>query len=510
MNLLKSFISISFFTLISKIFGFFRDIIIARFFGAGIETDSFFIAFKFPNFLRNIFAEGAFSHSCIPILMEYKTKKKNTEIKEFISYVSGLLIFILMIISLFGIIFASNIIYILLPGFIKQKDKFILTVDLFKIVFPYILLISLATLYNLILNTWNNFLVSSCTPLLFNLVIILSILILSQYCSPSIFALAIGVIIGGLVQILYQIPFLKKINKFIIPKISISNSSIVKLVRSMKSGIIIICIGQINVIFNIFLSSFLSSGSISWIYYADRLIELPIGILAVALSTVLFPNFSKSFLTGNKKEFQKLLDWGLRICFLFAFPFGIIMSLLAKPLIFSFFQYKNFTNHDAIMTEKVLIFYSIGLLGFMINKIFIPVFYSIKEIKTLTIITILSCFFTQIMNLIFIKFFYHSGLALSSSLNAYFYSFMLYFQLKKKNIFFPLPGWNKFILKLGIALAIMITTLTILLHFFPFVVESSMIIRIMQLIFFIFMGSFSYYLMLFFLGFKLNSIFLKN
>ncbi|BGI50835.1 MAG: murein biosynthesis integral membrane protein MurJ [Arsenophonus endosymbiont of Ceratovacuna japonica] len=504
MNLLKSLVSISFITMFSRILGFIRDLIIASFFGIGAETDSFFIAFRLPNLLRRIFAEGAFSQAFIPILVEYKNNKCDRDTRIFISYISGLLILILTIITLIGILVAPWIIYIIAPGFIYASDNINLTFYLLRITFPYILFISLASLSSAILNLWNYFFIPAFTPTLLNISMIISVLLLSQYCQPSIIALAWGVFIGGILQLLYQLPFLYKIGMLVLPVISFYNKGIYKVIKLIIPALIGVSVSQISLIINTIFSSFLQSGSVSWMYYADRLMEFPIGVLGVALSTILLPALTKSFSIGNYKRYQFLIDWGLRLCFLLALPCAIILGILSEPLIISLFQYGNFTAYDVLMTKNALIAYSIGLIGFIIIKVLAPGFYSRKDTKTPVKIAIITLILTQLMNLIFIKSLKHTGLALSISLAACFNALMLYWKLRCKKIFIPLPGWRKFFLKLITSLTTMIIVLLLILNFMPIWDQGNMLMRIIRLLLVLFAGLITYFTTLFFFGFRLH------
>ncbi|MFP3029575.1 MAG: murein biosynthesis integral membrane protein MurJ [Arsenophonus sp.] len=504
MNLLKSLAAISSMTMFSRVLGFIRDAIIARFFGAGSATDAFFVAFRLPNLLRQIFAEGAFCQVFIPILAEYKNQQGDEATRAFIAYVSGLLTLILAIVTLAGILAAPWVIYIAAPGFNNIPDKFNLTVRLLRITFPYILLISLVSLAGAILNTWNRFSVPAFAPALLNITIIISVLLLAPYCEPPIIAIAYGVCAGGILQLLYQLPYLQKIGMLILPRISFNNSGVWRVVKLMGPAIIGVSVSQISSIINIIFASFLQSGSVSWMYYADRLMEFPSGVLGVALSTILLPYLAKSFSTGNYKEYQRLMDWGLRLCFLLTIPCAIGLAILAQPLTVSLFQYGNFTAYDALMTQWALIAYCVGLIGLIVIKVLAPGFYSRQDIKTPVKIAIVSLILTQLMNLAFIGPLKHAGLALSIGLAACFNALMLYWQLRRQAIFIPLAGWGKFLFKLIAALIVMVAILFLVLNFMPIWEYGNMLMRISRLLLVIFAGTISYFAALFIFGFRLS------
>ncbi|WGL94162.1 murein biosynthesis integral membrane protein MurJ [Arsenophonus nasoniae] len=504
MNLLKSLAAISSMTMFSRILGFIRDAIIARFFGAGMATDAFFVAFRLPNLLRRIFAEGAFSQAFVPILAEYKNQQGDEATRTFIAYVSGLLTLILAIVTLAGILAAPWIIYITAPGFTDTPDKFDLTVRLLRITFPYILLISLVSLGGAILNTWNRFSVPAFAPTLLNISMIMSVLLLAPYCEPPIIALAWGVFAGGILQLLYQLPYLKKIGMLVLPRISLCNSGVWRVMKLMGPAIIGVSVSQISLIINTIFASFLQSGSVSWMYYADRLMELPTGVLGVALGTILLPSLAKSFSTGDHQQYQRLMDWGLRLCFLLALPCAIALAILAQPLTVSLFQYGNFTGYDAVMTQRALIAYCVGLMGLIIVKVLAPGFYSRQDIKTPVKIAIITLILTQLMNLAFIGPLKHAGLALSIGLAACFNALMLYWQLRRQAIFIPLAGWGKFLVKLVAALMVMVAVLLLVLNFMPAWEQGNMLMRIMRLLLVVFAGAISYFAALFVFGFRLR------
>lgn len=491
-------------TMFSRILGFIRDAIIARFFGAGAATDAFFVAFRLPNLLRRIFAEGAFSQAFVPILAEYKNQQGDEATRTFIAYVSGLLTLILAFVTLAGILAAPWIIYITAPGFTDIPDKFDLTVRLLRITFPYILLISLVSLAGAILNTWNRFSVPAFAPTLLNISMIISVLLLAPYCEPPIIALGWGVFAGGILQLLYQLPYLQKIGMLVLPRISFRNSGVWRVLKLMGPAIIGVSVSQISLIINTIFASFLQSGSVSWMYYADRLMELPTGVLGVALGTILLPSLAKSFSTGDHKEYQRLMDWGLRLCFLLALPCAIALAILAEPLTVSLFQYGNFTAYDAVMTQRALIAYCVGLMGLIVVKVLAPGFYSRQDIKTPVKIAIITLILTQLMNLAFIGSLKHAGLALSIGLAACFNALMLYWQLRRQAIFSPLAGWGKFLLKLIVALIVMVAVLLLLLNFMPPWEQGNMLMRITRLLLVVFAGAMSYFAALFIFGFRLR------
>ncbi|WMY95178.1 MAG: murein biosynthesis integral membrane protein MurJ [Arsenophonus sp.] len=504
MNLLRTLASISSMTIFSRMLGFIRDAIIARFFGVGVETDAFVIAFRLPNLLRRIFAEGAFSQAFVPILAEYKDKKSDDVTRMFIANVAGFLTLILAMIVLIGISSTHWIIYLITPSVSEITNKFDLTLCLLKIIFPYIFFISLVSLTGAILNTWSFFAVPAFTPVLLNISMIIAVLFLAPYCKPPILALGWGILIGGILQLFYQLPFLKKINMLVLPCISFKNRDMWRVIKSMGPLVIAASISQISLIMNTMFASFLRAGSVSWIYYADRLMELPNGVLGVGLGTILLPALAKSVSIGDEKEYQRLINLGLKLCFLLALPCSIALAILAHPLTVSLFQYGNFTSYDSIMTQYTLIAYCSGLMGVIVVKVLAPGFYSRKDIKTPLRIAVITLILTQLMNFIFVDFLKHVGLALSLALSSCFHALMLYLELRRKKLFYPLAGWGKFLLKLMIALIVMIFVLLLILNFMPIWEQGNMLARIFRLFSVILITAISYFSTLFILGLRLR------
>lgn len=502
MNLLKSLAAVSSMTMLSRVLGFVRDAIIARFFGAGASADAFFVAFKLPNLLRRIFAEGAFSQAFVPILAEYKNQQGDEATRTFIAYIAGMLTLILALVTAGGIVAAPWIIYVTAPGFVDSADKYALTTSLLQVTFPYIFLISLASLAGAILNTWNRFSVPAFAPTLLNVSMIFFAVFLAPYFDPPIMALAWACLVGGVLQLVYQLPHLKKIGMLVLPKISFRNSGVWRVIRLMGPAILGVSVAQISLIINTIFASFLQSGSVSWMYYADRLMELPSGVLGVALGTILLPSLAKSFTSGNHVEYRRLMDWGLRLCFLLALPCAVALAILSEALTVSLFQYENFSAFDALMTQRALVAYCVGLMGMIVVKILAPGFYSRQNIKTPVKIAIATLILTQLMNLAFIGPLQHAGLALSIGLASCFNAGVLYWQLRKQDIFKPLAGWGKFLAKLVFGLAVMVAVLFGLLYLLPAWDQGGMLMRMLRLMLVVIVGATSYFIALYMTGFR--------
>ena len=504
MNLLKSLAAVSSMTMISRVLGFVRDTIVARMFGAGMATDAFFVAFKLPNLLRRIFAEGAFSQAFVPILAEYKTQKGEEATRTFIAYVSGLLTLVLALVTALGILAAPWVIWITAPGFADTPEKFDLTTALLRVTFPYILLISLASLAGAILNTWNRFSVPAFVPTLLNVSMIVFSLFLTPYFDPPVMALGWAVLAGGLAQLLYQLPHLKKIGMLVLPRLNLRDSGVWRVLKQMGPAILGVSVSQISLIINTIFASFLAAGSVSWMYYADRLMELPSGVLGVALGTILLPSLAKTYASDDRHEYSRLMDWGLRLCFLLVLPCALALALIAEPLTVSLFQYGKFSANDALMTQRALIAYAVGLLGIILVKVLAPGFYARQNIRTPVKIALFTLVSTQAMNLVFIGPLKHAGLALAISLAACLNAGLLYWQLRKHDLFEPQPGWAKFLGKLVLAVLVMSAVLLGLMHFMPAWDLGGMPLRLARLGVLVVAGVVAYFGMLALLGFRLR------
>lgn len=504
MNLLKSLATVSSMTLLSRVMGFIRDAIVARYFGAGMATDTFFVAFKLPNLLRRIFAEGAFSQAFVPILAEYKSRESAEATRIFVSNVAGLLTLVLAIVTLIGIISAPVLILLTAPGFTSPVEKFELSVRLLRITFPYIFLISLTSLAGALLNTWNKFSVPAFAPTLLNVSMIGFTLLASPYFRPPIVALAVGVVVGGVLQLLYQLPYLKQIGLFVWPKINLHSLGVWRVLKQMAPAILGVSVGQISLIINTIFASFLVSGSVSWMYYADRLMEFPSGVLGVALGTILLPSLSHCFTKNDRKQYSQLLDWGLRLCIILALPATVALGIISGPLICALFEYGKFTATDTLMTQYALIAYAVGLLGLILIKILASAFYSCQDIKTPVRIAITTLILTQIMNAIFIAPLHHAGLALSISLAACINAGLLYWQLRRKALFRPQPGWMMFLVKVVLSVLIMGVGLFITMHYLPIRLFASMPQRVALLFVLVGVGVISYFISLTVFGVRIK------
>ena len=461
MNLLKSLATISGLTLVSRILAFARDMLIARIFGAGMANDAYIIATRLPNLLRRLFAEGAFSQAFVPIFGEYKKQRGHEETQLLVDHVTTMLALILFAVTLIGIIAAPVIVYIGAPGFVHDAAKFDLTTQMLRITSPYIFFISLVAVAAGILNTYNKFWVPAFAPVLLNICLIGGALWLAPYFDQPIMGLAWAWFLAGFVQLAFQIPFLKKIG--MLPRIRFSwkDAGMRRVIRQMGPAVFGVSIAQISLIINTVIASFFVVGSVSWLYYADRLMEFPSGMLGAALGTILLPSLSKCNAGNDKAEYSKLLDWGLRLTIMLAVPSALALGMISVPLLSTLFQRGAFLAHDVLMTSHALIGYSVGLIGLILVKILAPGFYARQDIRTPVKIGIVTLIATQLMNVLFIYGLHlqHAGLALSIGVGACFNSAVLFYFLRKNDIYQPEPGWPIYFAKIGLAVAALGITL---------------------------------------------------
>jgi len=459
MNLLKALVTVSGMTLLSRILGFVRDFVIARSFGAGLATDAFFVAFKLPNLLRRLFAEGAFSQAFVPILGEYRNKRGEAETKRLVDHVATILFLVLLGVTLLGVAGAPLLVYISAPGFAADSGKFELTVALTRITFPYILFMSLVALAGGILNTWSRFALPAFTPVLLNVSFIVMALFAAPYFDPPVIALGVAVFLGGILQLALQLPSLSRLG--MLPRFSLDwrDEGVRRILRLMAPALLGVSVSQVSLLINTIFASFLGAGSVSWLYYADRLMEFPAGMLGVALGTILLPSLSRYHADDNHTEYSRLLDWGLRLTLLLAAPAALALALLSVPLIATLFLHGAFAADDLFRTREALVAYSFGLLGMILVKVLAPGFYARQDIRTPVRIALISLLATQAMNLAFVWPLRHAGLALAIGLAACLNALLLYRGLRRNGIYTPQAGWQAFYMKLLAALAVMATAL---------------------------------------------------
>jgi putative peptidoglycan lipid II flippase len=420
-NLLKAAASVSAMTLLSRITGFARDTLIAIFFGAGALTDAFFVAFRIPNLLRRMFAEGAFSQAFVPVLGEYRTRHGDEATRRLAGSVLGYLAFWLAIVTVAGIVAAPLLIYAIGSGFAKDAEKLGLATTMLRICFPYILFVSLVAFASGLLNTYGRFKGPAFTPVLLNLSFIGFIVVVAPRLQQPIMALAWAVFFGGLAQLLFQIPFLRHIGMLPRPRWDPKDEGVVRILKLMGPALLGVSVAQISLIINTNIATQLGDGPVSWLYYADRLMEFPSALLGVALGTILLPSLVKHHHDDAPEAYSHLLDWGLRLALVLTAPAAVALGLLALPLVATLFWHGDlFTRSDALMTRHALVAYAAGLAGIVLVKILAPGFYARQNVRTPVKVAIWTLAITQLLNLVFVPWLGHSGLALAISVGACF------------------------------------------------------------------------------------------
>ena len=455
MSLLKSIATVGSNTLVSRVLGLVRDIVFARVFGASAGTDAFFVAFKIPNFMRRLFAEGAFSQAFVPVLAEYRAQHDAAELKGFVDRVAGTLGGILLAVTVLGVLGAPLLVMLFAPGFIGAQDKFDLTVAMLRLTFPYLLFISLTALAGGILNTWKRFGVPAFTPVLLNLSLIGCALWLAPRMDQPIVALAWGVLIAGVAQLLFQLPFLRRLGLLPIPRFAPRDAGVRKIGRLMLPALFGVSVTQINLLIDTLIASFLVTGSVTWLYYSDRLVELPLGIFGIALSTVLLPNLSGHHANEDPESFSASLDWSLRWVFLVVTPAAVGLVTLAGPMLATLFHSAVFTGHDVAMASRSLIAYGVGLLGFSLIKVLAPGYYARQDTRSPVRIAVIAMLTNVTLNLILVFPLAHAGLALATSLAATLNAALLYRGLRRDGVYRPRPGWRVLLLRVALACGLM-------------------------------------------------------
>ncbi|EGQ8310693.1 murein biosynthesis integral membrane protein MurJ [Vibrio parahaemolyticus] len=450
-RLLKSGMIVSAMTLISRVLGLVRDVVVANLMGAGASADVFFFANKIPNFLRRLFAEGAFSQAFVPVLTENHAQGDMDKTRELIARAAGTLGVIVSIVTVLGVLGSGVVTALFGFGWFLDwmhggpaAEKFELASLMLKITFPYLWFITFVALSGAILNTLGKFAVSSFTPVFLNVMIILTAWFISPQMSQPEIGLAIGVFLGGLVQFLFQIPFLIKAGVMVKPKWGWRDPGVVKIRTLMIPALFGVSVSQINLLFDTFIASFLQTGSISWLYYSDRLLEFPLGLFGIAIATVILPALSRKHVDSQSEGFAHTMDWGVRMVTLLGIPAMLGLMALAKPMLMVLFMRGEFSPQDVHQASLSLLAYASGLLNFMLIKVLAPGYYSRQDTKTPVKYGIIAMVTNMVFNAIFAYFYGYVGLAIATALSAFVNMALLYrglhiagvYQITKRTVFF--------------------------------------------------------------------------
>ncbi len=460
MNLLKAAATVSGFTLLSRITGLVRETLIATMFGASALTDAFFVAFRLPNMLRRLFAEGAFSQAFVPMLTERKLQAEQGQHEAahaFVSRVATALTWALILVTIAGIVGAPFLVWAMAAGLDSPAEAAAILMT--RWMFPYILLISMVALAAGILNTWKQFAIPAFTPVLLNLAMIGSSLLLASRLDPPVLALAAGVIAGGVAQLALQLPALHRIG--MLPRLGLNplkafaDPDVRAIIVKMGPAVLAVSVAQISLVINTHIASRLAAGSVSWVSFGDRLMEFPTALLGVALGTVLLPSLARAGQRNDTQEYSRLLDWGLRLCVVLSVPGMVGLAFMAEPLTALLFHYGRFDAHDVAMTRQAVLAYSAGLLGLIAIKVLAPGFYARQDIRTPVKIALVVLAATQLLNLAFVPWLQHAGLALSISVAAWVNAALLLRGLLRNGTYRPEMGWIALTVKVLIAAAAM-------------------------------------------------------
>jgi putative peptidoglycan lipid II flippase len=512
-NLLHAAARISSLTMLSRVTGLARDLIIARYFGAGAEMDAFTVAFRIPNLLRRLFAEGAFAQAFVPIFAEVKLREGEQRTHGLLNHVASVLFWVLLGLSLLGVLAAPWIVTAIATGF-RHTLSFDLATLLTRWMFPYILFMSLVACFGGVLNAFGRFGVPAFTPVLLNVSMIALTLALGRRLEPPVLVLGLGVLLGGALQLAIQFPALLRIG--MVPRLSGLRASLVdptvrRILRQMLPAVFAVSVAQLSLIINTNIASHLSTGSNSWLYYADRLMELPTALLGVAVGTVLLPTLSKAHAAGDLDHYRKQLDWGLRLTCLLALPAALGLALLADGLIGALFQGGRFSAFDVQQSAAALRGYAVGLLGLIAVKILAPGFYARQDIRTPVRIGVGVLVCTQLANLALVPLLAHAALAWSIGLGALFNCALLLRGLARREIYRPGAEWRGFALRLGAALAGMALVLVAVRAALPYehAQDAGWSGRIAWICAAVGAGSLAYFALLWLVGFRLRDFALR-
>jgi putative peptidoglycan lipid II flippase len=481
----------------------------ARIFGINSGTDAFFVAFKIPNFMRRLFAEGAFSQAFVPVLSDYKEQGSKEALKLFIDRTAGTLALILFLVSVVGVIGAPILITLFAPGFIGEGKQYDLAVQMLRITFPYLFFISSVAFAGGILNSHGKFAIPAFTPVLLNICMIAAAIWLSPLMKDPIVALAWGVFAAGIGQLLFQFPALHHLGLLPNLKFGFKDPGVKKILKLMLPAIFGVSVTQINLLLDTLIASFLAAGSVSWLYYSDRLVEFPLGLFGIALATVILPSLSKNHAADNPVEFSKSLDWALRLVLIIGLPASVGLLMLAEPMLSTLFQYNEFSANDVILAGKSLMAYSIGLLGFILVKVLVPGFSSRKDMKTPVRFGIYAMLANMGLNIALVFPFAHAGLALATSLGAFFNASLLLTRLLKDKVYKPRNGWANFIVKIVFANEIMAFFIYLCVDNKQWF-EWSAFDRSFNLALWIFLAGLTYALSLLFIGIKPSTLSIQD
>ena len=511
-GLLGSSFVVSIGTMLSRVLGLVRDVVLANLLGAAPNADAFFVAFKIPNFLRRLFAEGAFSQAFVPVLTETREQSSHEAVRHLVDRVAGVLGGSLFVLTALAMVMAPWVALIFAPGFSRDVAKLALTADLIVWTFPYLLLISLTGFCGAILNTYGRFAVPAYTPVLLNLSLITAAVVWAPMMPEPALGLAMGVTLAGVVQLLFQLPSLRALKLTPRPVWDTKDEGVRKILMLMVPALFGVSVSQINLLFDTVLASLLPDGSVAWLYYSDRLTELPLGVFAIAIATVILPTLSALNTRAEPEEFSQTLAWAMRNVLLIAVPATVALWLLAEPILATLFQYGAFTDRDVEMAAASLRAYTVGLGGFMLIKVLAPGYYARQDMKTPVKIGIIAMVSNMVLNVLFVfplMWYFemgHVGLALATSVSAWINAGLLYLGLRRGGISLTGVFEAKFVARLVVAVSMMGIAVSMMSPAVSLWLTADLSWRVGQMTLLVFVGMASFAIVLAVLGFKLNEV----
>ncbi len=484
-SLLRSSLLTGSMTMTSRVLGLVRDIVLASVLGAGGAMDAFAIAQKIPNFFRRLFAEGAFSQAFIPVLAEYKEKGGRDAVKELVDKVAGCLGSILLLFTLLGIAGAAGFAYLFAWGYADEPEKFSLLIELIRITFPYLMLISLTGFAGAILNSYDRFAIPAVTPVFLNIFMIAAALLVADFFPNPAYALAWSILVAGIFSLLFQLPFLQQLHLLPSPKLDWSHPGVKRILVLMTPALFGVSVSQLNLLLDSIIATMLGDGAVSWLFYSDRLVELPLGVFGVAIATVIMPGLSRLSAAQSTQKFSDMLDWAIRFVVLIALPATLALIILAKPILFTLFYHGEMKLHDITMSTYSLKAYALGLFAFMLIKVLVPGFFARQDMKTPVrtgIVAILANILMKPLAVIPLAMLGlgHVGLAFTTAMAAYVNAFLLYRGLRKAGVYTPASDWSKIWLRYGAANLAMVAVLLGILQFWSGWAEWHLLERVVR------------------------------
>lgn len=528
-SMLRGLLSFSSMTMVSRVLGLLRDISITHIFGANVATDAFWVAFRIPNFMRRMFAEGSFSTAFVPVFTEVKETRSHAELKELMSRVAGTLGGVLLVVTALCVLFAPQVATVFSPGSVDEPHKFILTVELLRLTFPFLLFVSLTALSGGALNSFHRFGLPALTPVILNLCMIAGAWWLSRRLQTPILALGWAVFAAGILQVLFQLPALRQLDLLTLPRWGWNHPDVRRIMRQMVPTLFGSSVSQINLLFDTVIASLLISGSQTWLSQADRFLELPLGVFGVALGTVILPSLSRHHVATDHEGFSKALDWGLRTTLLIAVPAMFGLMLLAEPLVSTLFQSGQFSPFDTRMATLSVTALSFGVPAYAMVKVLLPAFYARKDTRTPVRAGVAALITNMLLNGLFLLMLYalwapadlkagplldglskvpglHLALGMASAVASYINLLLLWRWLRQADIYQHSTGWGRHLTRLGVACAAMIVVLLVGRWYWPDWTQISVIGRVWRLAVLVCGGGATYVLVLFAMGFRLREL----